>query len=203
MPVILPAPPVPSFVEGSEVEGKSTATKHLLFARSGRRSTRAQHKPLATNPTPDDCPAAEVMAAVAARRQRVFLRSVAVVTASVFLSRVLGFFREWAIAHQVGATGLTDAYYAAFTIPDVLNYLLAGGALSITFIPVFLEYFATERKEEAWAVFSTVLTVMTTVLVALVIVAEIYAATLTAWIAPGFTPDAPEADVPPRASGLT
>jgi len=147
--------------------------------------------PVATNPNPDPehCAAAELMAAVAEKRQRVFLRSVAIVTASVFLSRVLGFFREWAIAHQVGATGVTDAYYAAFTIPDILNYLLAGGALSITFIPVFLEYFATERKEEAWAVFSTVLTVMTSVLIVLVIVAEIYAETLTGWIAPGFSPE--------------
>lgn len=144
---------------------------------------------MSTNPTPDSCPAAEVVAAAAAHRQRVFLRSVAIVTASVFLSRVLGFFREWAIAHQVGATGVTDAYYAAFTIPDILNYLLAGGALSITFIPVFLEYFANEQKEEAWAVFSTVLTVMTSVLVVLVIVAEIHAPTLTGWIAPGFTPE--------------
>jgi len=124
--------------------------------------------------------------AAAAERQRVFLRSVAVVGVSVFLSRVLGFFREWAIAHQVGATGVTDAYYAAFTIPDILNYLLAGGALSITFIPVFLEYFATERKEEAWAVFSTVLTVMTAALLVLLVIAEIYAETFTAWIAPGF-----------------
>jgi putative peptidoglycan lipid II flippase len=129
------------------------------------------------------------MAAAAANRQRIFLRSVAVVGVSVFLSRVLGFFREWAIAHQVGATGVTDAYYAAFTIPDILNYLLAGGALSITFIPVFLEYFATDQKEEAWAVFSTVLTVMTSALIVLVIVAEIYAPTLTGWIAPGFTPE--------------
>ena len=141
------------------------------------------------NPTPDSCPAAEVVAAAAAHRQRVFLRSVAVVSASVFLSRVLGFFREWAIAREVGATGVTDAYYAAFTIPDILNYLLAGGALSITFIPVFLEYFATERKDEAWAVFSTVLTVMSSVLLILVVVAEIYASTLTAWIAPGFAPE--------------
>ena len=31
----------------------------------------------------------------------------------------------------------TDAYYAAFQIPDLLNYLLAGGALSIAFLPLY------------------------------------------------------------------
>lgn len=123
----------------------------------------------------------------AAQRRRIFLRSTAIVAASVLLSRVLGFLREWAIAHQVGSNATTDAYYAAFTIPDILNYLLAGGALSITFLPVFLEYFTADPKEEAWHVFSTVLTAMTVLLLSLVVVAEVYAATLTHWIAPGFT----------------
>ena len=119
---------------------------------------RERQKTLANDPTPDSS------AAATAHRQRVFLRSVALVSASVFLSRVLGFFREWAIAHQVGSNAITDAYYAAFTIPDILNYLLAGGALSITFLPVFLEYVTSHREEEAWRVFSTVLTAMTTLL---------------------------------------
>ena len=106
--------------------------------------------------------------------------------ASAFLSRVLGFFREWAIAHQVGSNASTDAYYAAFTIPDFFFYLLAGGSLSITFIPVFLEYFASNREEESWRVFSIVLSVMSVVLLVLLVVAEVFASHLTHWIAPGF-----------------
>src|ERR1039458_383624 len=99
--------------------------------------------------TPDPSPGV-----AAAHRHRIFLQSAAIVAASVFLSRILGFFREWTIGHQVGSNAVTDAYYAAFTIPDVLNYLLAGGSLSITFLPVFLEYSASRREEEAWRVFS-------------------------------------------------
>src|SRR3989304_6956594 len=97
-------------------------------------------------------------AATSARalQRGLFLRSAAIVAASVFLSRILGFFREWALAHQVGSNAVTDAYYAAFTIPDILNYLLAGGALSITFLPVFLEYYTSRREEEAWHLFSSV-----------------------------------------------
>lgn len=122
----------------------------------------------------------------AAARRRIFLRSAGIVTASVLLSRVLGFFRDWTLARQIGSNALTDAYNAAFTIPDILNYLLAGGALSITFLPVFVEYFTSERKEEAWRVFSIVLSFTCSLLLILIVAAELYAPVLTGWIAPGF-----------------
>ena len=72
-----------------------------------------------------------------------------IVMASVLLSRFLGFCREWAVAHQVRSNATTDAYYAAFTLPDFLNYFVAAGSLSVTFIPVFSKYMAEEREEEA------------------------------------------------------
>src|SRR5579863_1684557 len=83
-----------------------------------------------------------------------------IVMASVFLSRVLGLGRDWAIARQIGANASTDAYNAAFTLPDFLNYLIAGGSLSITFIPVFAKYVAENREDQGWHVFSTVVSVM-------------------------------------------
>ena len=111
-----------------------------------------------------------------------------IVMASVLLSRVLGFFRDWTVAHQIGSNAATDAYYAAFTLPDFLNYLIAGGSLSITFIPVFAKYVAENLEDEGWKVFSTVITVMGLVLVALVLAGEIFASHLVRVIAPGFSP---------------
>src|SRR5579872_2907396 len=105
---------------------------------------------------------------------------------SVLLSRILGFFRDWTVAHQIGSNASTDAYYAAFTLPDFLNYLVAGGSLSLIFIPVFTKYVAEGAEEDAWHVFSTVLTFMGLVLVILVVVAEIFAPGLVQAIAPGF-----------------
>lgn len=61
----------------------------------------------------------------------------ALLAGSVLLSRLLGYVREALLAHLVGAGARTDAYYAAFQIPDLLNYLLAGGALSIAFLPLY------------------------------------------------------------------
>ena len=155
----------------------------MFIESPGRRRTSGRDR-LPTIPTSDPSSAAS-----AAHRQRVFLKSAGIVAASVFLSRILGFFREWAIAHQVGSNAITDVYYAAFTIPDFLNYLLAGGALSITFLPVFLEYFTSQREEEGWRVFSIVISATSLLLLVLIIIAEIFASQLTYWIAPGFNPE--------------
>ncbi len=112
--------------------------------------------------------------------------STAIVMGGILLSRVLGFFREWTVAREVGANGATSAYIAAFTLPDFLNYLVAGASLSVTFIPVFTKYVAEDREEEAWRVFSTVITFMGLLLLALVCAGEVFAPQLAEVIAPGF-----------------
>ena len=88
----------------------------------------------------------------------------------VLLSRVLGLVRDSVIAHKFGQGYATDIYNAAFTIPDVIFYLIAGGALSSAFIPVFTEYMERGEKREAWRLFSIVC-VATTVVVGIFIVA--------------------------------
>ena len=111
-----------------------------------------------------------------------------IVMASVLVSRILGFFRDWTVAHQIGSNAMTDAYYAAFTLPDFLNYLVAGGSLSLTFIPVFTKYVAENREDEGWHVFSTVITAMGVLLAVLIVAGEIFAPQLVQLIAPGFSP---------------
>ncbi|HKR83014.1 MAG TPA: hypothetical protein VJS37_02500, partial [Terriglobales bacterium] len=56
---------------------------------------------------------------------------------TIMLSRIVGFLREWYIAWAFGATTVTDAYNAGFTIPDWVNYLAAGGTASITFVSIY------------------------------------------------------------------
>lgn len=106
--------------------------------------------------------------------------------ASVLLSRVLGFARDWTVAHQIGSNATTDAFYAAFTLPDFLNYLVAAASLSVTFIPVFSKYMAEKNEEEGWRVFSIVITVMGLLVTALVLLGEVFAPQLASAIAPGF-----------------
>ena len=114
--------------------------------------------------------------------------SAGIVMASILASRLLGFLREWTVAHQFGSSAVTDAYYTAFTLPDFVNYLVAGASLSITFIPVFAKYIAEENEEEGWHVFSTVISAMVLLLLILVVVGELFAPALLHVIAPGFNP---------------
>ncbi len=116
-------------------------------------------------------------------------RAAALMIASVFLSRVLGYARDAVIAYQHGATPETDAYFAAFTIPDFLNYLLAGGSLSITFIPIFARYLAEGREEDGYRSFSAIATAMGIAMLFFVILGEFLAERLIPLIAPGFPPE--------------
>jgi putative peptidoglycan lipid II flippase len=106
---------------------------------------------------------------------------------AVMLSRVIGFLRESYIAYQFGAGGQVDAYVAAFTLPDWLNYIVAGGTASITFVSIYTRFLAQDREAEAQRTFSIIITVMTTVLIAGVLLAEILAPQITRWMFHGFT----------------
>ncbi len=114
------------------------------------------------------------------------VRSAGVVIAVTILGRVTGFGREWMVARLLGSNALTDTYYAAFTLPNLITYLVAGGGLGIILIPVFTQYMTAGREEESWKVFSIVTTVMSIVLLALIAIGELFAGTLAHWVAPGF-----------------
>ncbi len=112
-----------------------------------------------------------------------------IMVASLFLSRVLGLIRDMVIAAKFGQTQETDAYLASFQVPDLLFYLIAGGALSSAFIPVFSEYLHTDREDEAWHVFSVVVSLMSAVVLAFIIVAWIFADPLMSVVASGLDPE--------------
>lgn len=116
------------------------------------------------------------------------LSATLLLTSTIMLSRVIGYLREAYIAWAFGAGTQTDAYVAAFTLPDWLNYLVAGGAASITFISIFTRYVAEGREEEAQKAFSTVITVMTTVLVVGVGLAMVFTPQIERLIFPKFSP---------------
>src|SRR5579862_6373918 len=108
---------------------------------------------------------------------------------AITLSRVIGYIREAYIAYAFGAGQQTDAYVAAFTLPDWLNYIVAGGTASITFISIYTRFLAEKREQDAQKTFSIIITVMTTVLVAGTILAEIFTPQFANWMFHGFTPE--------------
>lgn len=105
------------------------------------------------------------------------------------LSRVIGYVREAYIAWAFGAGTQTDAYVAAFTLPDWLNYILAGGTASITFISIYTRYLSQDKQQDAKKTFSAIITIITTILVIMIVFAEFYTTAFTRWYFRGFTED--------------
>ena len=79
---------------------------------------------------------------------------------STLLSGALGFLRDVLVTSWYDAGTQSDAYYAAFRLPDMMNYFLAGGTLSITFIPLFSGYLARGEEQQGWRLFSALATVI-------------------------------------------
>jgi putative peptidoglycan lipid II flippase len=108
-----------------------------------------------------------------------------IMMASVFLSRLMGLFREMAIAAIGGAGGDVDAYRVAFVLPEILNHILASGFLSVTFIPIFSRYLAKDDEAGGWEICSIILTVFGLLLSVLVAVAMVFAPQMVSLLAPG------------------
>ena len=99
--------------------------------------------------------------------------------AMVLLSRVLGLVRDAIISHYFGRGPQTDAYNAAFTVPDLLFNLLQSGALSSTIVPIITEYRQKGQDHLADRTVSIVASTIFVVIGLLILVMEIYARELT------------------------
>jgi putative peptidoglycan lipid II flippase len=108
---------------------------------------------------------------------------------SVLASRGIGFLRDMYIAATFGAQAKTDAYVVAFTIPDLLNYLVAGGSLAITFIPILGALIERGEEDQSHRVLSTVATFMGLILLIGTVFFEVFAPAIIHWYKPQFTPD--------------
>lgn len=118
--------------------------------------------------------------------------------AAILASRILGLVRNMVIAHRFGQKFEADVYTGAFMIPDLLFFLIAGGALSSAFIPVFTEKLEHGEEKEAWRLFSTVACVMFVVVSGFVLIGEAFATPLVLLMNPGYSqiPAKVEATVP-------
>ena len=75
------------------------------------------------------------------------LKSLATISSMTLLSRILGFVRDTVIARAFGAGLVTDAFFVAFRIPNLLRRLFAEGAFAQAFVPILAEY--KNRRGEA------------------------------------------------------
>ncbi len=113
------------------------------------------------------------------------LKSAGIVSLSIFGSRVLGLLRDIVIASLFGAGSLTDTFFVAFRIPNLLRRIFAEGAFSSAFVPVFSKKVKSspeDAKRFAEAFFSVLLLLLT----ATVVIGELLSPLIVKVVAPGF-----------------
>ena len=105
--------------------------------------------------------------------------------AGTLISRVLGLAREVMVAALFGATRAMDAFNVAYTVSNLARQLLAEGALSAAFVPVFSQAL-TKSKEKALALARSTMTVLMCVTFLVVGLGIAGAPALVKFMAPGF-----------------
>src|SRR5580698_6693236 len=114
-----------------------------------------------------------------------FSASVLLALSSV-VSSLVGLGRGKYIAWLFGAGAQTDAYMAAFRLPDLMNNFLVGGAVSIKFVTILNRYRERGEEDEGERLLFTVLNLMVLVLTAASILLMFLAVPFIRWTNPGF-----------------
>ena len=114
------------------------------------------------------------------------VKAAGVVGAVTLLSRVLGFIRDAVIAWFLGAGFSSDAFIAAFRIPNLLRRLFAEGTLSSAFVPVFTETIVNQGQSEAFKLALSAFRLLAAFLIVITICGVLFAPWIVRIIAPGF-----------------
>src|SRR5512143_591591 len=111
------------------------------------------------------------------------------ISVATLASRLLGLLRDQLFAALVGANAFSDAFVAAFRIPNLLRDLFAEGALSSAFVPTFVEYRQSRGPEEAFRLGNLVAGMILALVGGLVLLGVLFAHPIVRAIAPGFSGD--------------
>ncbi len=99
------------------------------------------------------------------------LRSNITVALGTALSRISGLLRVFVFAAVIGQTLLADSYKIANETPNIIYDLLLGGVLSATLVPIFSSFLGSDDDEPDDHATNVVITISTTLMVALTVVA--------------------------------
>jgi putative peptidoglycan lipid II flippase len=110
---------------------------------------------------------------------------------AALLSQLLGFLRVKLINANFSEFGpqSTDAFFAAFKIPDFFFYTIAAGALGVAFIPVLADHLERHDKKGAWELATSLLNVLAIAMAFVGVIILVFAEPLLQLVAPGLTPE--------------
>lgn len=117
----------------------------------------------------------------------------ALLMVTTLVGQLLGLLRTRLVNANFPATGpeSTDAYFAAFNIPDFFFFTLAAGALGVAFMPVLADHLNKGDKKGIWDLSSSLLNLMVILMAFVAAVIFIFAEPLIKYIvAPEMAPEA-------------
>jgi putative peptidoglycan lipid II flippase len=118
--------------------------------------------------------------------RKTLLRTAGSISLATLVSRVLGLARDQVQSYYFGAGAATDAFVAAFRIPNLLRDLFAEGALSSAFVPTFTAERERLGREAAWRLANRVVSALALILGALTLLLALMAPQIVPLYAPGF-----------------
>ncbi|MEN9687740.1 MAG: hypothetical protein RL381_752 [Actinomycetota bacterium] len=118
-------------------------------------------------------------------KNKELFRASGIMAIGTILSRITGFIRALLAVAVLGTALLADTYNVANTMPNILYNLLVGGALTAIFVPQLVRSFSDEDGGHGFA--SRLVTTISGILFALVIVGVIFAPALVRLYAPEFS----------------
>jgi putative peptidoglycan lipid II flippase len=121
------------------------------------------------------------------RESKTIIGAATLVGALSFASRLVGFVRDRILAGAFGAGDTLDVYYTAFKIPDLLFTLIVVGAISASFIPLFLSHYNKPLgKQLAWRFTNNALHMVAGAILVLSVLLIIFSQPLATVVGPGF-----------------
>ncbi|HEY5974948.1 MAG TPA: murein biosynthesis integral membrane protein MurJ [Geobacteraceae bacterium] len=114
------------------------------------------------------------------------VRAAGVLGFATIISRVLGMVRDMVVSRLFGAGFATDAFFAAFQIPNMLRRFFAEGALTAAFVPTFAQWLAREGEEAARELANVCFTLLTMVMALVTVAGIVLSPQLVGLMFPGF-----------------
>ncbi len=122
-------------------------------------------------------------------RQGRIATAAGVMSAATLISRILGFVKDMILARLFGATGVSDTFFVAFRIPNLLRELFAEGSMSSAFIPVLTQVRERDGEVAAARLVRVTFTFLLVVVGAICLVGVLFTPQIVTLIAPGFLAD--------------
>ncbi|MEW6443386.1 MAG: murein biosynthesis integral membrane protein MurJ [bacterium] len=116
-------------------------------------------------------------------------RSAGVVAFFTLLSRILGLARDMVVAYAFGSGPQADAFFVAFRIPNLLRRLVAEGALTASFLPVYTDCLERRTPAEADRIVQVTFTLLSLLLALITLAGVMFSPWMIRVFAPGFLPD--------------